>query len=228
MMTKQIRSSPIRVMLVDDHEVVRLGLRALFDQIKHIEVVGEAGTVAEAISEAGRVDPDVVVMDLRLPDGTGLDACREILSADPTARVLFLTSYSDEEAVLSTILAGAAGYVLKEIRQDALIDAIETVSSGQSILDPKVTQTVLGQVATLTEKLRTTEARSRDDLSPQEARILELVVEGKTNKEIAAKLGLSAKTVKNYLSNAFQKLHVSRRSHAAVLFSRQSDKLGQD
>lgn len=228
MMTKQTRSSPIRVMLVDDHEVVRVGLRALFDQTKHIEVVGEAGTVAEAISEAGRVDPDVVVMDLRLPDGTGVDACREILSADPTTRVLFLTSYSDEEAVQSTILAGAAGYVLKEIRQDALIHAIETVSSGQSILDPKVTQTVLGQVASLTERLRTTDARSKDDLSPQEARILDLVVEGKTNKEIAATLGLSAKTVKNYLSNAFQKLHVSRRSHAAVLFSRQSDKSGQD
>jgi len=215
-------------MLVDDHEVVRLGLRALFGQTGHIEVVGEAGTVAEAVLEAGRVDPDVVVMDLRLPDGTGLDACREILSADPTVRVLFLTSYSDEEAVMSTILAGAAGYVLKEIRQDALIHAIETVSSGRSILDPKVTQTVLDQVATLAGQLRTTKASSKDDLSPQEGRILELVVEGKTNKEIAATLGLSAKTVKNYLSNAFQKLHVSRRSHAAVLFSRQSNKSGRD
>ncbi len=228
MMGKRAQSSTIRVMLVDDHEVVRLGLRALFGQTKHIEIVGEAGTVAEAVLEAGRVEPDVVVMDLRLPDGTGLDACREILSADPTVRVLFLTSYSDEEAVLSTILAGAAGYVLKEIRQDALIHAIETVSRGHSILDPKVTQTVVGQVATLTRQLRATKATSKDDLSPQEARVLDLVVEGKTNKEIAAILGLSAKTVKNYLSNAFQKLHVSRRSHAAVLFSRQSGKLGQD
>jgi DNA-binding NarL/FixJ family response regulator len=228
MMKKQAQPSPIRVMLVDDHEVVRLGLRALFGQTKHIEVVGEAGTVAEAILQAGRVDPDVVVMDLRLPDGTGLDACREILSAQPTVRVLFLTSYSDEEAVLSTILAGAAGYVLKEIRQEALIHAIEAVSSGQSILDPKVTQTVVGEVATLTRKLRATKAGSKEDLSPQEARILELVVEGKTNKEIATTLGLSAKTVKNYLSNAFQKLHVSRRSHAAVLFSRQVNKLGRD
>ncbi len=228
MRIRQAQPSPIRVMLVDDHEVVRLGLRALFGQTGHIEVVGEAGTVAEAVLEAGRVDPDVVVMDLRLPDGTGLDACREILSADPTVRVLFLTSYSDEEAVMSTILAGAAGYVLKEIRQDALIHAIETVSSGRSILDPKVTQTVLDQVATLAGQLRTTKASSKDDLSPQEGRILELVVEGKTNKEIAATLGLSAKTVKNYLSNAFQKLHVSRRSHAAVLFSRQSNKSGRD
>lgn len=228
MTAKETQFSTIRLMLVDDHEVVRLGLRALFAQTRHIEVVGEAATVAEAVLEAGRVAPDVVVMDLRLPDGTGLDACREILSADPTVRVLFLTSYSDEEAVMSTILAGAAGYVLKEIRQEALIHAIETVSSGQSILDPKVTQTVLGQVTSLTEKLRTTKASSRDDLSPQEGRILELVVEGKTNKEIASTLGLSAKTVKNYLSNAFQKLHVSRRSHAAVVFSRQSNKLGQD
>ena len=227
MKKKQARSRPIRVMLVDDHDVVRLGLRALFGQTKHIEVVGEAGTVAEAVLEAARVVPDVVVMDLRLPDGTGLDACREILSSQPTVRVLFLTSYSDEEAVLSTILAGAAGYVLKEIRQEALIHAIETVSSGQSILDPKVTQTVVGEVATLTRKLRATKADSKDALSPQEARILELVVEGKTNKEIAATLGLSAKTVKNYLSNAFQKLHVSRRSHAAVLFSRQSNKSGR-
>jgi two-component system response regulator DevR len=224
MMTRQTQASPIRVMLVDDHEVVRLGLRALFTQTKRIEVVGEAGTVAEAVLEARRVDPDVVVMDLRLPDGTGLDACREILSADPAVRVLFLTSYSDEEAVLSTILAGAAGYVLKEVRQDALIHAIEAVSSGHSILDPKVTQTIVSEMATLTEKLRTTKAHSKDDLSPQEGRILELVVEGQTNKEIAATLGLSAKTVKNYLSNAFQKLHVSRRSHAAVLFSRQSNK----
>jgi two-component system response regulator DevR len=222
MTAKERQASTIRLMLVDDHEVVRLGLRALFGQTKHIEVVGEAATVAEAVLEAGRVDPDVVVMDLRLPDGTGLDACREILSADPTVRVLFLTSYSDEEAVMSTILAGAAGYVLKEIRQEALIHAIETVSSGQSILDPKVTQTVLGQVTILAEKLRTAKASSKDDLSPQEGRILELVVEGKTNKEIAATLGLSAKTVKNYLSNAFQKLHVSRRSHAAALFARQS------
>jgi two-component system response regulator DevR len=227
MIKKQTQSATIRVMLVDDHEVVRLGLRALFGQTKHIEVIGEAGTVAEAILQAGRVDPDVVVMDLRLPDGTVLDACREILSAHPTVRVLFLTSYSDEEAVLSTILAGAAGYVLKEIRQEALIHAIETVSRGQSILDPKVTRTVVGEVVTLTRKLRATKAASKDDLSPQEARILELVVEGKTNKEIAATLKLSAKTVKNYLSNAFQKLHVSRRSHAAVLFSRQSNKFGR-
>jgi two-component system, NarL family, response regulator DevR len=227
MKTRQAQSSRIRVMLVDDHDVVRLGLRALFGQTKHIEVVGEAGSVAEAVLEAGRVDPDVVVMDLRLPDGTGIDACRDILSADPTVRVLFLTSYSDEEAVLSTILAGATGYVLKEIRQEALIHAIEAVARGQSILDPKVTQTVVGQVATLTRQVRATKATSKDDLSPQEARVLDLVVEGKTNKEIAAALGLSAKTVKNYLSNAFQKLHVSRRSHAAVLFSRQSSKLGQ-
>jgi two-component system response regulator DevR len=227
MKTRQPQPSRIRVMLVDDHDVVRLGLRALFGQTKHIEVVGEAGSVADAIAEAARVDPDVVVMDLRLPDGTGIDACREILSADPTVRVLFLTSYSDEEAVLSTILAGATGYVLKEIRQEALIHAIEAVARGQSILDPKVTQTVVGQVANLTRQVRATKATSKDDLSPQEARILDLVVEGKTNKEIAATLGLSAKTVKNYLSNAFQKLHVSRRSHAAVLFSRQSSKSGQ-
>lgn len=219
--------SRIRLLLVDDHEVVRLGLRALFAQTEHIEVVGEVGTVAEAVSEAGRLDPDVVLMDLRLPDGTGLDACREILSADPAARILFLTSYSDEEAIVSTILAGAAGYILKEIRQQALVDAIDAVYRGQSILDPKLMQTALGQVASLAGKARASKASATEALSRQEGRILVLVVDGKTNKEIAAALGLSDKTVKNYLSNAFQKLHVNRRSHAAALFARQSSKLGR-
>lgn len=156
-------------------------------------------------------------MDLRLPDGSGLDACREILATDPAVRVLFLTSFPDEEAVIATVLAGAAGYLLKEIGQQALIRAIEAVASGQSILDPGVTQSVLKRVRTAAEQ---SDGRRKDDLSPQERRILALVVEGKTNKEIAAALGLSDKTVKNYLSNAFQKLRISRRSQAAALFAR--------
>ena len=130
----------IRLMLVDDHEVVRLGLRALFKQRGKVEVVAEAGTVADAIEQAAKHRPDLVLMDLRLPDGTGVDACRDILSANPGTRVLFLTSHSDEEAVTSTILAGAAGYLLKEIGSKALLHAIETVSSGESILDAKVTK----------------------------------------------------------------------------------------
>jgi DNA-binding NarL/FixJ family response regulator len=159
-------------------------------------------------------------MDLRLPDGTGIDACRDILSAQPGTRVLFLTSHSDEEAVVSTILAGAAGYLLKEVGSQALVDAIELVHSGQSILDPKVTTAVLRRMSMLDAKAATAKQPSKDILSPQERRILALVVEGKTNKEIAKVLGLSDKTVKNYLSNAFQKLHVGRRSHAAALYER--------
>ncbi len=216
----------IRLLLVDDHEVVRLGLSSLFNQSDRIEVVAEAGSVAEAIAQAARHHPDVVLMDLRLPDGTGLDACREILSARPSTRVLFLTSYSDEEAVVSTVLAGAAGYLLKEIGSNALIGAIELVHGGQSILDPKVTTAVLDRMSTLVKAAATSKRSNSDDLSPQESRILVLVVEGKTNKEIAKVMGLSDKTVKNYLSNAFQKLHVRRRSHAAAVFDRRVTKKG--
>jgi DNA-binding NarL/FixJ family response regulator len=210
----------IRLMVVDDHEVVRLGLSALFRQTSGIDVVAEAGSVADAVKGAAQQRPDVVLMDLRLPDGTGIDACRDILSAQPGTRVLFLTSHSDEEAVVSTILAGAAGYLLKEVGSQALVDAIELVHSGQSILDPKVTTAVLRRMSMLDAKAATAKQPSKDILSPQERRILALVVEGKTNKEIAKVLGLSDKTVKNYLSNAFQKLHVGRRSHAAALYER--------
>jgi DNA-binding NarL/FixJ family response regulator len=209
----------IRLMLVDDHEVVRLGLRALFSQTGRVEVVAEAGTVADAIERAAKHRPDLVLMDLRLPDGTGLDACRDILSANPGTRVLFLTSHSDEEAVTSTILAGAAGYLLKEIGSKALINAIETVYGGESILDPKVTRAVLNRMSLLATGVVARRATD-EKLSPQERRILGLVVEGKTNKEIAKALALSDKTVKNYLSNAFQKLNVRRRSQAAALFER--------
>ena len=210
----------IRLMVVDDHEVVRLGLSALFRQTSEIEVVAEAGSVADAVKGAAQQRPDVVLMDLRLPDGTGIDACRDILSAQPGTRVLFLTSHSDEEAVVSTILAGAAGYLLKEVGSRALINAIELVHGGQSILDPKVTTALLRRMSMLDGKAAAAKQPSRDTLSPQERRILALVVEGKTNKEIAKALGLSDKTVKNYLSNAFQKLHVGRRSHAAALYER--------
>ena len=186
----------IRLMLVDDHEVVRLGLRALFSQTGKIEVVAEAGTVADAIDRAAKHRPDLVLMDLRLPDGTGLDACRDILSTNPGTRVLFLTSHSDEEAVTSTILAGASGYLLKEIGSKALIDAIDTVYGGESILDPKVTKAVLNRMSLLATGAVARRATD-EKLSSQERRILGLVVEGKTNKEIAKALDLSDKTVKN-------------------------------
>lgn len=196
----------IRLLLVDDHEVVRAGMRALLAGIEGMEIVGEAGTVAEAVSEAARLAPEVILMDLRLPDGTGIDACREILSSAPRTRILFVTSYSDEQAVMSTVLAGAAGYVLKDIDHRTLVAAIRDAAAGRAILDPRITDPVVSRVPK-------TEA-----LSAQEQRVLALVVEGKTNKEIAAALGLSDKTVKNYLSNAFQKLGVSRRAQAAALF----------
>ena len=213
----------LRLMLVDDHEVVRLGLSALFRQTSGIEVVAEAGSVADAVRGAAQHRPDVVLMDLRLPDGTGIDACRDILSAHPSIRVLFLTSHSDEDAVVSTILAGAAGYLLKEVGSQALISAIELVHGGQSILDPKVTRAVLHRLSMLDGGAAGAKQSRKDALAPQERRILALVVEGKTNKEIAQALGLSAKTVKNYLSNAFQKLHVGRRAHAAALYGRDID-----
>jgi DNA-binding NarL/FixJ family response regulator len=211
-------------MLVDDHEVVRLGLSSLLTRTDNMEIVAEAGSVQEAVEKAARHRPDVVLMDLRLPDGSGLDACREILAARPETRVLFLTSYSDEEAVVSTVLAGAAGYLLKEIGTKALISAIELVYAGQSILDPKVTTAVMGRMLDLAKAATGAKQSNSNDLSPQESRILVLVVEGKTNKEIAQQLGLSDKTVKNYLSNAFQKLHVRRRSHAAAVFDRRRNR----
>jgi DNA-binding NarL/FixJ family response regulator len=222
MAQKRSVTKKIRLLLVDDHEVVRLGLRTLFDNTRTVEVVGEAATVAEAVAECRRLHPQVVLMDLRLPDGSGITACREILSRHPDTRVLFLTSYSDEDAVRATVLAGAAGYLLKEIGQQALIESIETVAAGQSILDPRVTQVVLNQLTSDAKPA----SGGYEELSPQERRVLEQVVDGKTNKQIAAALGLSDKTVKNYLSNAFQKLQVNRRSHAAVVYSKLLSKPG--
>ena len=187
--------------------MVRAGLVALLGGVEGLQIVGEAGSVAEAIAGAARLRPDVVLMDLRLPDGSGLDACREILSEAPRTRILFLTSHSDEQAMLSTVLAGAAGYVLKDIGHQALVVAIQDAAADRPILDWRVIQPVRQQ-------LQRTEA-----LSAQERRVVALVVQGKSNKEIAAELELSDKTVKNYLSNAFQKLGVSRRSQAAALFA---------
>ena len=201
----------IDLLLVDDHEMVRAGLRSLLASVNEINIVGEAGSVAEAVREAERLKPQVVLMDLRLPDGSGIDACRDILSSLPQTRILFLTSYSDEEAILSTVMAGASGYLMKEIGQHALIRAIADAAAGRPILDSRSTQPVETKIKNVA-------------LSPQERRVLALVVEGKTNKEIAAALYLSDKTVKHYLSNACVKLGVSRRSQAAVIFARQEGK----
>lgn len=208
-------SSTVRLLLVDDHEVVRAGLRTLLTQHDHVSIVGEASTVAEAVSRAARLKPDVILMDLRLPDGSGVDACRDILTANPGIRVIFLTSYADDDSVLAAVLAGAHGYVLKEIDSAALLRAIHTVANGQSILDPQVTERALNWLRGIG---RTPHLPGTDSLSAQEERVLALVAEGHTNKEIAAALNLSDKTVKNYLANVFQKLRITRRAQAAAFF----------
>lgn len=211
--------TPVRVMLVDDHEVVRLGLKSLLDRTPGLQVVAEAGTVQEAIAAARQAKPDVVVMDVRLPDGSGIDACREIRSERPETQVIMLTSYPDDEALFASITAGAAGYILKQTRGKVLAQAIETVSRGGSLLDPSLTQKVF-------ERLRTPSKASGDaglaSLTPQERRILELIAQGKTNKQIAEVLYLSEKTIKHYVSNILSKLQVSRRSEAAAYLARHS------
>jgi two-component system, NarL family, response regulator DevR len=220
-------TAPIRLLLVDDHEMVRVGLRTLLGKTKTIQVVGEAGTAVSAVKEAVHLKPDVVLMDLRLPDCSGVDACREIRAACAATKVLFLTSYSEDDAVLSSVVAGASGYLLKEIGAAALIRAIESVATGQSILDPAVTRSVLERMKSIAdpdESASDVHKDKKEPLSPQERRVLALVAEGKTNKEIATALELSDKTVKNYLSNIFQKLHVSSRAHAVTIFITDSSK----
>lgn len=210
----------IRVMIVDDHEVVREGLRALLNRRQGMSVVGEAGSVETAITEARRTRPDVIIMDVRLPDGSGVEACREIREEHPNAKVIMLTSYADEEAVIASILAGAAGYLLKQTRGQALADAIATVARGESLLDPAVTTKVM-------ERVRTGTGREDDELaqlSEQEQKILSLIAEGKTNKEIAAEIYLSDKTVKNYVSSILSKLNLRRRSEAAAFIARRESR----
>ena len=201
---------PLKVLIVDDHDIVRKGLVMLMSRQEDLQVVGEAGTAEEAVEKARDLYPDVVVLDIRLPDGSGIEACRDIRSLNPDIKVLMLTSYSDEEAVMGSIMAGASGYLLKEIRSQEIVEAIRRVGANQSLLDPAVTEGVL-------ERVR----RGNDDdawgrLTDQERRILELIAQGKTNKEISDEVNLSDKTVKNYVSNILGKLEVSRRSQAAA------------
>jgi DNA-binding NarL/FixJ family response regulator len=201
--------------LVDDHEVVRQGLKTLIDTQDDLEVVGEAGDVDNAIRQVGYHSPDVVVMDVRLPDGTGVEACREIRSRWPDVKVLMLTSYADEEALVSSIMAGASGYVLKRIDSQDLVDAVRRVGKGESLLDPNLTDRLFARIR----------GDEPDDpllarLSPQERKILDLIAEGHTNRQIAEDLFLAEKTVKNYVSNLLSKLEMSRRSEAAAYAAR--------
>jgi DNA-binding NarL/FixJ family response regulator len=213
-------------MLVDDHEVVREGLKALLNRRDTLSVVGEAGTVAQAIEVAARERPDVVVMDLRLPDGTGIEACREIRSQLPETKVIMLTSYADEDAVMASILGGASAYLLKQTRGSQLAEAILGVARGESLLDPQVTMRVLEEVRK--SAAGKTSAGPESQLNENEQKILLLIAEGKTNREIAAEIYLSDKTVKNYVSNILSKLNMKRRSEAAAYIARRTPGPGRD
>lgn len=215
LMNTQIENKTVRILLVDDHQVVRTGLRALIERQAGMQVIGEAGSVTEALAQTLATDPDLVLMDIRLPDGTGFDACRLIKSERPATRVLVLTSYADDDVVLKAIAAGAEGYLLKEVDNSALLRSMRAVANGQSILDPAVTQAVMGRLQRGPEPLAGDRLAS---LSAQERRVISLVAEGKTNKEIAQDMGLSDKTVKNYFSNILDKLSLSRRSQAVAFY----------
>lgn len=205
----------IRLLVVDDHEVVRAGLRTLLEDQDRIEVVGEAATAVEALDLIETREPQVVLLDVRLPDQSGVDVCREIRARWPSVQVLMLTSYPDQDAVLGSIMAGAAGYLLKGVRGSALAEAIRTVAGGGSLLDPAVTAQVLEQV-----RAPRAPADPVDILTDQEMRILRLLAAGHTNREIGAAIHLSEKTVKHYVSNIFNKLGVNRRVEAAAALTR--------
>ena len=205
----------VRVFLLDDHEIVRRGVKDLLDAEADLEVVGEAGTADEALARIPPTRPDVAVLDVRLPDGDGVQVCREIRSRHPEVQCLMLTSFADDEALIQAIMSGASGYVLKQIKGADIVEAVRVVSKGQSLLDPSVTARVL-------ERLR---KGSEDDellarLSPQERNILRLIADGLTNRQIAERVHLAEKTVKNYVSNMLAKLGMERRTQAAVYAAR--------
>ena len=219
-MTDNARN-PIRILLVDDSELVRRGIKTVLaaQSDPPMRVVGEAGNVAEAVSESLRLKPDVVLMDIRLPDGTGFDACRQITQKQPETRIVVLTSYSNDNFVYEAVTAGAQGYLMKEIDPAGLVQALTDVAAGRSILDPDATTRVL-------RLLRGSGAEGGADLSVlsnQERRVLALVAEGLTNKQVGEQLSLSENTVKNYLVNVFEKLQVKRRAQAAAIYVQQAN-----
>ena len=208
----------IKVFLLDDHEIVRRGVRELLETVEDFEVVGEAGTAEEGLSRIPPTKPDVAIIDMRLPDGNGVEVCREVRSREPQIQCLILTSYADDEALFDSIMAGAAGYLLKQIKGTDLVDAIRRVAGGQSLLDPEITARVL-------ERLR--KGDEEDErvarLTDQERKILDLIAEGMTNRQIAERLFLAEKTVKNYVSNLLSKLGMERRTEAAVFAARMQE-----
>jgi two-component system, NarL family, response regulator DevR len=208
---------PLRVMLVDDHEVVRDGIKLLLNDTEDVVVCAEAGSAREAVAVAAQALPDVIVMDVRLQDGSGIEVTRDIRAARPQTQVLMLTSFADDEALFASIMAGAAGYVLKQIKGDELVRAIRAVGAGQNLLDPAVTKGVFDRLRK-GKHLLTDEKLAR--LSPQEERILGLVADGRTNGQIGEELGLAEKTVKNYVSSILAKLEVARRAEAAAYLAR--------
>ena len=205
----------VKLFIVDDSELVRTGLRTLLGTERAIQIIGEAANVADAITNARRLKPEVVLMDIRLPDGSGFDACRQILQILPETRILFLTSVVDDHLVDEAIHSGGHGYLLKEIDGRGLVQAIFDVAAGKSILDPAVTARVMKLL-----KTSSNQPNLLDSLSPQERRVLALIAEGKTNKEVGMEMTLSEKTVKNYLANVFDKLNITRRSQAAAIYVR--------
>jgi len=209
----------VRVFLLDDHEVVRRGVRDLLEASGEIEVVGEASTAEEARQRVPAVRPEVAVLDVRLPDGTGIEVCRDLRAADPDLKCLMLTSFDDDEALFDSIMAGAAGYVLKEVRGGDLVDSVLRVATGESLLDPKATARVI-------ERLRTPppEDEKLAALSPQEQKILGYLAEGMTNRQIAEQMYLAEKTIKNYVSNLLLKLGMHRRTEAAVYAARMAER----
>lgn len=205
--------SSLRILLVDDHEVVRLGLRGLLDHHPGFEVVGEASAEAEAVEKALKLEPDLILMDIRLAGGSGVDACQQIMQELPKTKVIMLTSYAEDEMLFAAIRAGAAGYVLKQVGSNDLIRSIEAASRGEATLDPSLTQRVFSEIR---HSIQKEEAAAFGGLTAQEMQVLALIAEGKTNREIATSLFLSEGTVRNYVSSVLAKLKVSNRAEAAA------------
>ncbi|WP_051940114.1 response regulator [Phaeacidiphilus oryzae] len=214
---EQSAPHPVKVFLLDDHEVVRRGVYEMLSAEDDIEVVGEAGTAAEALARVPATRPDVAVLDVRLPDGSGVEVCREIRSRLPEVRCLMLTSFSDDEALFDAIMAGAAGYVLKDIRGNDLLSAIRDVAAGRSLLDPSATSRVLARLRDGGDRPEDAELAA---LTSQERKILELIGEGMTNRQIGGRLHLAEKTVKNYVSSLLAKMGMERRTQAAAYVAR--------